>query len=329
MKKIMLMVIGVMMVMVFSCAKESGGDEKIKIGVLAHTFADQQATYLYGAIEDAAANYPDLELTILDAKEDAATQLSQVESLITTGHDAIIIYSVDRASFGTMGSVAQEAGVIVTAVNRLPLPEHQENMDIYVGIEERQAGILAAEKFLSDLEAEGRLNENMEVAIFLGILGADATIERTAGFKDTIAKYPNIKITKEGTGRWNRGEAVTLMENWLQADVDNKIKAVFGNNDEMAIGGSLAAQQFGRGDIKFYGVDAIPAAVDAIGNGLEATVQQDSFAMGKAVLDVTYKKVKGEDIPNLVDGKIYFVPLNLVDINNKKEFQDKLAEVSK
>lgn len=329
MKKKMLVAFTIIMVMVTSCAGEKETGEKIKIGVLAHTFADQQATYLYGAIEDAAVNYPDLELTILDAKEDAATQLSQVESLITTGHDAVIIYSVDRASFGSMASVAKDAGVIVTAVNRLPLPEHQDNMDIYVGIEERQAGILAAEKFLADLEAEGRLDEEMEVAILLGILGADATIERTAGFKDTIAAYPNIKVTKEGTGRWNRGEAVTLMENWLQADVDNKIKAVFGNNDEMAIGGSLAAQQFGRSDIKFYGVDAIPAAIDAIGNGLEATVQQDSFAMGKAVLDITYKKIKGEDIPNLVDGKTYFVPLNLVDISNKKEFQEKLANVSK
>ena len=312
-----------------ACGNPKAKNEKIKIGVLAHTFADQQASYLYGAIEDSAKLYDDLELTILDAKDDAGIQLSQMETLITTGHDGVIVYSVERPSFGIMAQTAKDAGLIVTAVNRLPALVDIKNMDLYVGIDERQAGVLSANKFLDDLKKEGRLKEEMEVVIFLGILGADATVERTAGFKETIAPYPNIKVTREGTGRWERGLAVTLMENWLQADVNNKIKAVFGNNDEMAIGGSLAAKQFGRTDIKFYGVDAIPAGIDAIGNGLEATVQQDSFAMGKDVLDITYKRIKGEEIANLVDGKFYYVPLNLIDINNKKEYQEKLANISK
>lgn len=32
---------------------------------------------------------------------------------------------------------------------------------------------------------------------------------------------------------------------------------------------------------------------------------------------------------DLIDGKLYYVPLTLVDMSNKKEFQEKLADVSK
>lgn len=329
MKKKMLVVLSIIMVMVLSCAKEKESEEKIKIGLAANSFADQWATYVFNAVEEAVKEYPNVELTILDAKDDSAVQLSQIENLITTGHEAIIIYAVDRASIGNMGRVAKEAGVSVTAVNRIPEDQHLQYIDLYVGIDEKEAGIAAGKQFLADLEAEGRLNEEMEIGNIQGILGQEASIARSAGFAEAIASYPNLKITKDGAARWERGLAINLVENWLQADVDNKIKAIFANNDEMAVGAALAIKQSGRNDIKVYGVDASPAGVDAVGEGLNATIEQDPVAMGRAAVDVTLRKINGESLDDLVDGKFHYIPLNTVTIKNKAEFQKKLVNVGK
>lgn len=327
MKKMLLIV--AMVLATFACTKEEAPKEKtIKIGLAAHSYSDQWATYVFRAIEAAVKEYPNVELTILDAKDDTGIQLSQIETLITTGHDAIILYAVDRASIGNMARIAKEAGVIVTAVNRIPEEQHLEYIDLYVGIDEKEAGIAAGKQFLADLEEEGRLNEEMKIGNIQGILGQEASVARSAGFAETIADYPNLKITHDGIARWERGLAVSLVENWLQADLDDEIKAIFANNDEMAVGAILAIQQSGRDDIKVYGVDASPAGVDAIGNGLNATIEQDPVGMGRAAVDVTLRKLRGEPLDDLVDGKFNYIPLNTVTTKNKEEFLKKAEEIN-
>ncbi|MGL5956973.1 MAG: substrate-binding domain-containing protein, partial [Brevinema sp.] len=179
-------------------------------------------------------------------------------------------------------------------------------------------------QFLTDLEKQGRLNENIEVAILQGIIGQEATIARSEGFKEIIAPYSNITIIREGTGRWERGLAVSIMENWIQADTQSKLKVVFANNDEMAIGASLAAQQANRNDILIYGVDASPAGVAALGNGLQATVEQDPVAMGRSAIEITMRKLIGDNMDDLVNNKYKYIPLNTVTLDNKAEFLEKL-----
>lgn len=326
MKKMLLIV--AMVLVTFACTKEEAPKEKtIKIGLAANSFADQWATYVFNAIAASIEEQEGVELTTLDAKDDTGMQLSQIENLITTGHDAIIVYAVDRASIGNMGRVAQEAGVLVTAVNRMPEEKHMQYIDLYVGIDEKEAGIAAGKQFIADLEAEGRLNEEMEIGNIQGILGQEAAVARSAGFAEVIADYPNLKITRDGTARWERGLAISLVENWLQADVDDKLKAIFANNDEMAVGAILAIKQSGRDDIKVYGVDASPAGVDAVGNGLNATIEQDPIAMGRAAVDVTLKKIRGESLDNLIDGKFNYIPLNVVTIKNREEFLKKTEDI--
>lgn len=330
MKKLSIIILSLLFITITACSdkKDEKSGETIKIGLAAHSYSDQWATYVFSAIEAAVKEYPNVELTILDAKDDTGIQLSQIETLITTGHDAIILYAVDRASIGNMGRIAKEAGVIVTAVNRVPEDQHLEYIDLYVGIDEKEAGIAAGKQFLADLEAEGRLNEEMKIGNIQGILGQEAAVARSAGFAETIAGYPNLKITHDGTARWERGLAVNLVENWLQADVDDEIKAIFANNDEMAVGAILAINQSGRDDIKVYGIDASPAGVNAIGNGLNATIEQDPIGMGRAAVDITLRKLRGEPLDDLVDGKFNYIPLNTVTTKNKEEFLKKAEEIN-
>ena len=320
-----LIAIMVLIVSVTTCGKDTTKTEDlIKIGLAANSFSDQWATYVFNTIEKTIKEeYPNVQLTILDAKDDTSIQLSQIETFITTGNDAIILYAVDRSSIGNMGRIAKEAGIIVTAVNRVPESKDIKYIDLYTGIEERQAGIAAGKQLITDLTAAGRINEEMEIGNIQGVLGQEAAVERSSGFKEALMPYPNLKITKDGTARWERGLAITLMENWVQADVNNKLKVVFANNDEMAVGASLAAKQAGREDIWIYGVDASPAGVAAVGEGIMATIEQDPVAMGRSAVEITMRKLQGDLMDDLVDGKFAYIPLNTVTIDNKEEFIEK------
>src|SRR5262245_49873819 len=95
-KKVNLFLIAVMLLGVLSaCAPAaSGGDEKITIGVTMK-FDDLWLTTLRDAMSEYAATQPDVELVMVDSKEDVATQLAQVENFVTQKVDAIIVIAAN------------------------------------------------------------------------------------------------------------------------------------------------------------------------------------------------------------------------------------------
>lgn len=307
-------------------ANEKSSNTKYIVGVSAFNYADQWASYLFDAIQEVASKYPDVEISISDAKNDTANQISQVEAFVTRKVDAIIIIQVDQAAFGRSAKLAQKDGIPIIAVNRMPLENDFQYMSAFIGIEEKEAGKIQAEKFIEELKAENRLNEEIEVGILMGTLGLANQIARTQGVKEVLANYPNIKITREQTADFNRSLAVPIVENWLQADKTKKLKAIFANNDEMAVGAVISIKPANRNDIKVYGIDAISAAVGLIGNGLNATVEQDPVSMGAQSMEIAYKIIKKEPIEGLSNNKFFWIPLIRIDEKNKDSYLKKLSD---
>jgi inositol transport system substrate-binding protein len=118
-------------------ASGSGGDEKITIGV-SMLFDDLWLTTLRDAMTEYAATQPNVELVMVDSKEDVATQLAQVENFVTQKVDAIVVIAANTDAADPMTKAAQDAGIPLLYVNRLPsnLPEGIS----YVGSESIQAG---------------------------------------------------------------------------------------------------------------------------------------------------------------------------------------------
>lgn len=73
--------------------------------------------------------------------------------------------------------------------------------------------------------------------------GRDVMDARVKGFKDGIADS-QIEIVAEQCGNSTREEALTVMENLLQANPD--IDAVWAANDEMALGAVEALRSVGK-----------------------------------------------------------------------------------
>jgi inositol transport system substrate-binding protein len=148
-----------------------------------------------------------------------------------------------------------------------------------------------------------------------GGLGHSAQIERTAGYKEVIKKYPDMKIVLEGTAEWDRAKGMALMENWLNSG--KKIDAVVANNDEMAIGAANAIINAGKKDqIVVAGIDATPDALQFMKSGkLDITVFQDAKGQGRSAIETAIKAAKGEKVE-----KFNWIPFQVVTKEKVEEY---------
>jgi inositol transport system substrate-binding protein len=315
-KKVNLFLVLVMLLSVLSaCAPAAStepaatapsGDQPIKIG-LTMKFDDLWLTTLRDAMTTYAQSQPGVELIAVDSKEDVATQLGQVENFVAQGVDAIIIIPANTDAADPMTKAAQDAGIPLVYVNRIPsnLPEGVA----YVGSDSIQAGIMQAEWLAEKLGGKGN------VVIMNGDLAQEAAQKRTEGEKQVFATFPDIQIIKEDTASWDRAQGLALMENWLSTG--DQIDAVAANNDEMAIGALQAIEAAGLlGQILVGGVDASPDALAEMDKDrLNVTVFQNAKGQGEGGIQAAIALARGEKIE-----QITWIPFELVTPENYKDF---------
>ena len=108
-----------LMTMAFATAPVQSA-EKVKIGVAMALFDDVWLTHVRDAMTKWASTHPDVELTIVDAANDTAKQVGQVENFLAQGVDAVVILPVDTAATGPMTKAVVKAGKPLVYVNREP-----------------------------------------------------------------------------------------------------------------------------------------------------------------------------------------------------------------
>jgi len=287
---------------------EEAASSAIKVGVSIANFNDTFLTYMTDGMKEYAASLGgDVEVTYVDAKEDTATQLAQVENFISQGMNAIVVVPVDTAATDPITAAAKEANTPLVYVNRLPanLPDDV----VFVGSDSIDAGLFQMQYIVDKLGGKGN------VVIMMGKLDNEAALQRTAGVEQIAADYPDIKITKKDTANWSREEGLTLMENWLSTG--DQIDAVASNNDDMALGAIQAIEAAGLlGKIIVGGTDATPDALAAMKDGkLDVTVFQDAAGQGSGAIKAAVALAKGETVETRV-----MIPYVLVTPDNFEEF---------
>jgi len=268
--------------------------------------------FLTNLREAMAAEAKDLGVNIHfeDAQGDIGKQLGQIQNFIALGVDVIIVNPVDTASTPKITALATEGGVPLVYVNRKPQEETLPEGVYYVGSDENVSGRLQGEEVARQLNNKGKL------VIMMGELGDAATRLRTIGVKNVVAQHPDVEIVEEQPAKFQRTEAISLMNNWLVSGVE--MDAVVANNDEMAIGAILALTQAGI-DPKPLVIAGIDATADALyemkrGN-LDITVFQDAKGQGKGVVETAVKITKGEKPEPFV-----WIPFQLVTQDNYEQF---------
>ena len=314
MKKGLVLVLAILLTagLVFAGGQQEGGDGMMKVGYVCNNFNDTFQTYVMDAAEKYFMDVDGIEIIFQDAQEDVIRQQDLVNTFIAQGVDALAVVPVDTSAMDPIVRAASEAGIPLCFINRNPYGEKNPPKNVYyVGSQEIIAGQQQMGLMGELLGGKGG------VAILMGKLDNEGALKRTAGNEAVIAdKYPGIKVLAKETGNWQRDQGLALTENWLTA-YGADLNGILANNDEMALGAAEALRAAGREDVFVMGVDAIPDAKVAVGEGtLAATVLQDSVGQGAGGAKVLHKALMGE-----TPDPITWVPFVLITKENLADFQ--------
>ena len=305
MRKVLLIALVALMAMPFMATAQ----KKLKFGVTIEKFNDVFMRYALDQLTDEAQKNG-IDVVTGDAKGDPNEQLKIVENFITQGVDAILIHVVDQTIAPTITKECLAANIPLVYFNRKP-----DDSALSAG---KVVAVASPEVVAGNLEAEfvaKKLGGKGNVAILMGTMGTAPQIGRTQGTKDTLAKYPGMKVVREQTANFARPDGLSVTEDWLNSDV--KIDAIIANNDEMALGAVLALEAKNmKNKVIVTGVDATSDALKFIADKrLDMTVFQNGAAQGRGAVQTAIKLIKHQMVPTFTA-----IPFEPVTYDNYKKY---------
>lgn len=301
--QVLLVVVLAATLLIAACSQKSGSDDEVRVGLAMNTLNNPFfVTVKEGA--EAQAEEMGVKLVITDSQGDPSKQISDVENLLQQKLDLIIINPVDSDAVVEAVRRANDAKVPVITVDR---QANGGDVVSHIGFDALKSGGIAASFLDEALGGQGKVVE------IQGILGTNVGRDRSQGFNDYIEEKTNIEIVARQSANFDRGEALKVMEDILQAQPD--IDGVYAANDEMVMGALSAIEAAGRLDeIVIIGTDAIDPAMDAIRNGkLNATIAEPPFFLGKEGVITAMKIINGESVDSQITLENNLVTADNVD----------------
>lgn len=267
-------------------AETSKENDKIVIGLSMNTLNNPFfVDVTEGAKKGAAENNVDLIVT--DAQNQPSKQHNDIETLIQKNPDLLIVDPSDSDAIIAAIEAANEKGIPVLTIDR---KANGGEVISHLGFDAIHSGRIAGQFLADTLEGKGKIVEIM------GIMGTNVAQDRSKGFNEIVDENPGFEVVAKQAANFDRAEAMTVMENILQANPE--IDGIYAANDEMALGALEAIEGAGRlDDIVLIGCDAIDPAIDAIKTDkLEGTIAEPPFFLGKNAVLTALKVLKGEEV---------------------------------
>lgn len=250
-----------------------------------------------------AAGEAGYRLIVTAGEFDVARQKDQLNEFIVRKVDAIIVAPCDSKSIGTAIKSANDAGIPVFTADIACLAEGVKVVS-HVASDNIAGGALAATAIADALGGSGTVAiiDHPEV---------ESVIQRVRGFEDEIAKHPGIRIVAKVSGHGMKDQAFRAAEDIIQAHPD--LDAIFGINDDSALGALAAAEKAGKADrLKIVGFDAVPEARKAIKDGkIYADVIQQPTLIGHKTIEAVKAYMAGTPVPSAI-----LVPCDLYSRNS-------------
>jgi D-xylose transport system substrate-binding protein len=265
----------------------------ITVGVSWSNFQEERwktdEAAIVAALEAAGATY-----ISTDAQSSSAKQLSDVESMIAQGVDALIILAQDSAAIGPAVDAAANEGIPVVAYDRLI----EDERTFYLTFDNVEVGRMQARAVLA-AQPSGN---------YVMIKGSptDPNADFLRGGQQEILQAAvdagDITIVAEAyTDGWLPANAQRNMEQILTAN-DNMVDAVVASNDGTAGGAVAALTAQGMEGIPVSGQDGDHAALNRVALGTQTvSVWKDARELGRnaaeIAVEIAMNNAKGEGTP--------------------------------
>jgi D-xylose transport system substrate-binding protein len=267
--------------------------QDITVGVSWSNFQEERwktdEAAIKAALEAAGAAY-----VSADAQSSSAKQLSDIESLIAQGVDALIILAQDAQAIGPAVQAADDEGIPVVGYDRLI----EDPRAFYLTFDNVEVGRMQARAVL---EAQPTGN-------YVMIKGSptDPNADFLRGGQQEVLQSAidsgAITIVAEAyTDGWLPANAQRNMEQILTAQ-DNNVDAVVASNDGTAGGSVAALAAQGMDGIPVSGQDGDHAALNRVAKGTQTvSVWKDARDLGRAAGEIAAALAAGTDM-SAIDG---------------------------
>ncbi len=238
---------------------------------------------------------------IPDIPDHAGQQQALVEQAIAARPDACLFVATDAEAMIPSVKKLNAAGIPVFAfVNRLQGGEWVS----FAGSDDRALAVRVANHLFTHIQQRGR------VLVLAGTHGSISGRDRLTGFAEAFAAAPNITRVADLHGEFLQDAAAREMARFLEKGV--AFDAVLAANDAMALG-VLEAMSVAKLPLcPIVGVNAVPAAIDAIKAGtMLATASFDAMKMACLAAEAALRHLRGERVPREI-----MLPVEIVDRAN-------------
>ena len=322
---------------------ESQAPEDVLVGVSMPTqtserwIADGEA--VQSGLEEAG-----YEVDLQFANDDIPTQSRQIDQMITSGADLLIIASIDGTALTSQLDAAAAADIPVISYDRLI--RDNEHVNFYVTFDNYQVGVAQATSVLYGLGLVDQAGEPasdapegpFNIELFAGSLDDNNAHFFWEGAMDTLQPYLDdgtltvpsgqMDIEQAATLRWSQETAQERMENLLTSAYSDgtELDAVLSPFDGISRGIITALQNDGMGPTIDEGLpiisgqDAEIASVHLIDEGVQfSTIFKDTRKLADQAVVTAQAFLSGEE-PEANDTETYdngvlVVPSYLLEID--------------
>lgn len=193
--------------------------------------------------------HDNVELRFAAAYDSDERQIQQIDSLVSTGIDLLIVAPNQVSTISPAIDRAYDKGIPVIVFER---KTNTKKYTAYMGADNYEMGHLMGEYVAT------RLNERGKIIEVMGLKGSSPAIERHNGFREAIAQHPGIQVVATLQGDWTEPTAYNTVKQWLDKNKGEKIDLVFGMNDRTAMGARKAFEEAGGSLPLFCGIDGLP-----------------------------------------------------------------------
>ncbi len=264
----------------------------LTVGVLCPNLADPYFVNFFYGVESEAKKY-NLNLQLRDAGgyPNVDVQIKQAEDFIAGGVHALVLAATQGDALVPV--VESAVSKKIPVVNIISFVK-TDKVVTKIAQDQWELGSLQAQYMAKNLKGKGK------VGMIKGTAGTSWAIDRAQGFKDEIAKYPDIKIVAE---QWNQPfqpDAMRLAEDYLQKFPD--LNGIYTAGNLQAWGAIDALRAAGKaGKITVTTSILLPKDVELIQEGvLSMSAAHQVVLIGRLAVRAVVRQFTGEGNPPVV-----------------------------
>ncbi len=267
---------------------KAGGAHRYRIAVIPKgTLQSYWLTVKAGAEQAAKEDNAEILWDGPQDERDVSKQINIVQAFINRRVEAIVMAACDAHALVRYVKQAQQAGIPVVTVDSGITPDISS---AFVATDNVKGGAIAADTLAKLIGGKGT------VGLMPFIKGAESSDQREQGFRQEIAKYPNIHLGPVLYSESNVEKGLERMLNMMTSTPN--LAGVFAANQSGVEGAASALQQQGKaGKIKLVGFDASDIEIAKLKAGvIQALIVQNPYKMGYEGVQLAIRAIKKEPI---------------------------------